>query len=116
MVGVDIDRQALEAARSNSRLNGVDASYTDSHGLSQSATTFDVVLANILSNPLKLLAPALLARLAPGGFLVLSGILERQSDEVSAAFARYNASMALTAWRREDGWVCLAGTRTPQPH
>ena len=116
VVGVDIDPQALEAARSNSCLNGVDASYTDSHGLSQSATTFDVVLANILSNPLKLLAPALLARVAPGGFLVLSGILERQSDGVGAAFARYDPSMALAAWRSEDGWVCLAGTRAPQAH
>lgn len=116
VVGVDIDPQALEAARSNSRLNGVAASYTDSHGLSQSATTFDVVLANILSNPLKLLAPALLARVAPDGFLVLSGILDRQSDEVSAAFAQHDASLALAAWRREDGWVCLAGARAPQAH
>lgn len=116
VVGVDIDPQALEAARSNSHLNAVDASYTDSHGLSQSATTFDVVLANILSNPLKLLAPALLARVAPGGFLVLSGILERQSDEVAESFARHDPSLALAAWRSEDGWVCLAGTRTPTAH
>jgi ribosomal protein L11 methyltransferase len=116
VVGVDIDPQALEAARSNSRLNGVDASYTDSHGLSQSATTFDVVLANILSNPLKLLAPALLARVAPGGSLVLSGILERQSDEIGAAFARDDAAMALATWRSDGGWVCLAGTRARQAH
>jgi len=116
VVGVDIDPQALEAARSNSRLNGVDASYTDSHGLSQSATTFGVVLANILSNPLKLLAPALVARVAPGGFLVLSGILERQCGEVSAAFARHDASVALAPWRGEDGWVCLAATRAPTAH
>lgn len=113
VVGVDIDPQALAAARSNSAANGVDASYTDSHGLSQSATTFDVVLANILSNPLKLLAPALVARVAPRGFLVLSGILERQSDEVIAAFGRAPASLPLSPWRSDDGWVCLAGTRTP---
>ena len=65
----------------NSSANGVDASYTDSHGLSQRATTFDVVLANILSNPLKLLAPVLVARVAPRGSLVLSGILERQARQ-----------------------------------
>ena len=111
VVGVDIDPQALEAARSNSRMNGVDASYTDSHGLSQSATTFDVVLANILSNPLKLLAPALVARVVPGGFLVLSGILERQCDEVIAAFRDTPAPLQLSPWRNADGWVCLAGTR-----
>jgi ribosomal protein L11 methyltransferase len=116
VVGVDIDPQALEAARSNSQLNGVNASYTDSHGLSQSATTFGVVLANILSNPLKLLAPALVARVAPGGFLVLSGILERQCGEVSAAFARHDASVALAPWRSEEGWVCLAATRAPTAH
>ena len=116
VVGVDIDPQALEAARSNSQMNGVDASYTDSHGLSQSATTFDVVLANILSNPLKLLAPALVARVAPGGFLVLCGILERQCDEVIAAFTRAPASLRLSPWRSEEGWVCLAGTRNPTAH
>lgn len=116
VVGVDIDPQALEAARSNSRMNAVDASYTDSHGLSQSATTFDVVLANILSNPLKLLAPALVARVTPGGSLVLSGILDRQSDDVVAAFSRTSASLRLTPWRSEEGWVCLAGTRAPAAH
>ncbi len=47
---------------------------------------FDIVVANILSNPLKLLAPALLARVAPAGALVLSGVLERQADEVIATY------------------------------
>ena len=69
VMGIDIDPQALAAARANTSANDAAASYTDSHGLSQSATTFDIVLANILSNPLKLLAPALLARVSERGAL-----------------------------------------------
>ncbi len=111
VVGVDIDPQALDAARSNSRANGVPASYTDLNELSQSAATFDIVLANILSNPLKLLAPALCTRVAPRGSLVLSGILERQADEVIATYRQADAAMPLSVWRSTDGWVCLAGAR-----
>lgn len=109
IVGTDIDPQAVVAARRNSEINGIRARYTDPSALAAGA--FDIVLANILSNPLKLLAPALLARLAPGGALVLSGILERQSDEVIAAYAEVDASFALAPWRNEDGWTCLAGRR-----
>jgi ribosomal protein L11 methyltransferase len=111
VVGVDIDPQALAAARANSRANAANARYTDSDGLSKSAITFDVVLANILSNPLKLLAPVLVARVAPRGSLVLSGVLERQADEVMAAYRRADATLALKVWQSEDGWVCLVGTR-----
>ena len=116
VVGVDIDPQALEVAKVNSSANDVDASYTDSHGLSQRATTFDVVLANILSNPLKLLAPVLVARVAPRGSLVLSGILERQAEAVIATYLRTDANLQLGVWRREDGWVCLVGRRTGMAH
>lgn len=111
VMGIDIDPQALAAARANASANGVAASYTDSHGLSQSATTFDIVLANILSNPLKLLAPALLARVSPRGSLVLSGILDRQAEELIATYRHADPSLPLEVWRRADGWVCLAGTR-----
>ena len=50
---------------------------------------FDVVVANILSNPLRLLAPALLARVKKGGYLVLSGILERQAEELIEVYGSY---------------------------
>jgi ribosomal protein L11 methyltransferase len=72
---------------------------------------FDIVVANILSNPLKLLAPALLARVAPGGTLVLSGVLERQADEVMSAYREADAAVELRIWNTADGWVCLAGER-----
>ncbi|MBC8118660.1 MAG: 50S ribosomal protein L11 methyltransferase [Burkholderiaceae bacterium] len=112
VMGIDIDPQALAAARANASANEVAASYTDSQGLSQSATTFDIVLANILSNPLKLLAPALLARVSPRGALVLSGILERQAEDLIATYRNADPSLPLAVWRKADGWVCLAGMRT----
>jgi ribosomal protein L11 methyltransferase len=107
---IDIDPQALDAARANARTNEVAASYTGPDELAPSAT-FDIVLANILSNPLKLLAPALLTRVAPGGSLVLSGILERQAGDVIATYRHADPALPLEVWRREEGWVCLAGTR-----
>ena len=110
VVGVDVDDQALEAARANAAANHVSARYTGPDNLH--AGSFDIVVANILSNPLKLLAPALLARVAPRGALVLSGVLERQSDEVIAAYRAVDPSVPLQVWRASEGWVCLAGTRS----
>ena len=116
VIGTDIDAQAIEAARANSHANGIAdalAHYTAPDSLPfGTGATFDIVLANILANPLKLLAPALLARVAPGGALVLAGILERQTAEMIALYFRLDPSLPLAPWRSEDGWVCLAGTRT----
>ncbi len=111
VVGSDIDPQALQAARANSEANAVRADYTEPDSLR--AGTWDVVLANILSNPLMLLAPALLARVAPGGALVLSGVLARQADQVIEAYRAVDASVPLSVWAADEGWVCLAGHR---PH
>jgi ribosomal protein L11 methyltransferase len=109
IVGVDIDEQALAAARANTTANAVAARYTGPAGLAPGL--FDIVVANILSNPLKLLAPALLARVAPGGALVLSGVLERQANEVIAAYREADATVDLRVWQAADGWVCLTGRR-----
>jgi ribosomal protein L11 methyltransferase len=109
-VGIDVDDQALEAARANAAANHVSARYTGPDKLHTGS--FDIVVANILSNPLKLLAPALLARVAPRGALVLSGVLERQSDEVIATYRAIDPTVPLQVWRASEGWVCLAGTRS----
>jgi ribosomal protein L11 methyltransferase len=109
ITGTDIDAQALQAARANSAANRVDADYTEPDSLR--AGTWDIVLANILSNPLKLLAPALLSRVAPGGALVLSGVLERQAGEVIEAYRSADPGVALSVWATDEGWVCLAGRR-----
>lgn len=109
VVGVDVDEQALQAARTNAATNHITARYTGPDDLH--AGSFDIVVANILSNPLTLLAPALLTRVAPHGALVLSGVLERQSGEVIAAYRDVDPTLPLQVWRASEGWVCLAGTR-----
>jgi len=106
VVGIDLDQQALHTARANSEANSVSARYTVPAALPPG--TFDVVLANILANPLLLLAPALIARVRKGGALVLSGVLARQADEMIAAYATGVPALSLALWRRNDDWVCLA--------
>ncbi len=109
VVGTDLDQQALDTARANSEANSVSARYTVPAALPPG--TFDVVLANILANPLLLLAPALIARVRAGGALVLAGVLARQADEVIAAYATAEPALTLALWRRDEDWVCLAGRR-----
>jgi ribosomal protein L11 methyltransferase len=106
VTGIDIDPQALVSAAENARINDVAiAVQSSSDALPPPA---DVVVANILSNPLKLLAPMLMSLVAPGGTLVLSGVLERQIEEVSQF---YGESLPVAPWRVRDGWVCLVGSR-----
>lgn len=106
VVGVDIDPQALVATRDNAVRNRVQVEVRAS--ADERPPPADVVVANILSSPLKLLAPVLVDLVRPGGALVLSGVLERQVDEVSAAYA---PRLALSVAGLSDGWACLAGTK-----
>jgi ribosomal protein L11 methyltransferase len=69
---------------------------------------FDIVVANILSNPLKALAPAICSHVRPGGQLALSGILAEQAEELIAAYAPW---VPLAVADTREGWVCLAGTK-----
>jgi ribosomal protein L11 methyltransferase len=71
-----------------------------------SSEKFNVVVANILSSPLKLMAPMLAGRVAAGGSLVLSGVLARQAEEVAAAYAPF---IQLSVWAEHEGWVALSG-------
>lgn len=105
-VGVDIDPNAVDASRYNAERNHVEATFALPDDAPEG--TFDLVVANILSNPLKLMAAMLCARVRPGGRLVLSGVLERQAEEVAAAYA---SAIPLTVWRARDGWVCLHGVK-----
>ena len=106
-VAIDIDPQALAATRDNAQRNRV-AVQVRAAGAAEPLAPAGVVLANILSNPLKLLAPMLASLVAPGGALVLCGVLERQADEVAACYAPH-LPVAPVAVR--EGWVCLAGVR-----
>ena len=106
VAGVDIDPLAVEAARANAERNGVMATFHDS---AQPVTgAYDLVVANILSNPLRLLAPAICAHVRRGGRLALSGILREQADEIMTIYGQWLPMQV--ADFRED-WVCLAGTK-----
>ena len=115
-----LDRAALSASRidhvvfGNALQTSGDALYGARHvalkaGLpDQASGVYQTVLANILATPLKLLAPLLCARVASGGSLVLAGILERQSEELKAAYSPY---AKLEVSDAEDGWILMTATR-----
>lgn len=98
---VDIDEAAVDSTRLNAEANKVQLKA----GLSDLATgRYDIVLANILATPLKVLAPLLCEHVAQGGSLVLAGILERQAEELKLAYAPY---AALEVSDSEDGWILM---------
>lgn len=106
VTGVDIDPQAVVAAEYNAERNAVTARFADSaHAIEGQ---FDIVVANILSNPLKALAPAICGHVRAGGRLALSGILAEQADDLIACYAPY---LPLTVADTRDGWVCLSGVK-----
>lgn len=104
VLGVDIDDRALESARYNAERNRVELSLR--HSQQALNETFDLVVANILTNPLCVLAPLLAGRVAAGGRLALSGVLESQAQQVIAAYAPY---IALAVGATHEGWCRLEG-------
>ena len=105
-IATDIDPSALEAARYNANRNAVPLEVFDAQAAF--AATASITVANILANPLRMLAPVLASHTRAGGWIALSGILASQADEVAGAYA---------AWARlhvadsQDDWVLLAGRR-----
>lgn len=106
VLGVDIDDNALIAARDNAENNQVVMALR--HTREALDESFAIVVANILTNPLCVLAPLLAARVAAGGHLVLSGVLETQAEEVIAAYAPY---LSLRVGAVHEGWVRLEGNK-----
>jgi ribosomal protein L11 methyltransferase len=101
VVAVDIDPAAVESTLANAETNHVQLLV----GLPDKAVgQFETVLANILATPLKVLAPLLCTHVAPGGSLVLAGILERQVSELQEAYQPY---CTLRVSDSEDGWVLM---------
>ena len=98
---VDIDTAAIDATRTNAADNGVPLNAAPPDA---ARGRYPLVLANILATPLKLLAPVLAAHVAPGGALVLAGILERQADELKAAYAPW---CTLEVVDLDDGWILM---------
>ncbi len=105
-LGVDIDPQALVAARANAARNQVDVRFVDTETTPDFQADF--VVANILANPLILLAPLLAEHLSKGGRIALSGILEAQAEEVMNAYAPW---FAMCVGASDEGWVLLEGLR-----
>ncbi len=105
VVGVDIDPAAVESTRLNAEANHVQMGA----GLPDAAQgEHDLVLANILATPLKVLAPLLCSHVKPGGHLVLAGILSRQADELIEAYAPW---VSLSVSDEEDGWILMTARK-----
>ena len=98
---VDIDQAAVESTRANAEANHVQLQT----GLPDKAVgSYQTVLANILATPLRVLAPLLCAHVEKGGNLVLAGILDRQADELKAAYAPY---CQLQVHDAQEGWILM---------
>jgi ribosomal protein L11 methyltransferase len=106
VIGVDIDPQAIIASHDNAKQNYVEIDFFDADSFSHQ--TFDVVVANILSSALMVLAPALASYCRAGGKIALSGILEAQSDTL---IARYSEWFIMDTPTRKDAWILLTGTK-----
>jgi ribosomal protein L11 methyltransferase len=108
VTGVDIDAQAIAASRANAEANGVAVRFCAPDEIGE-ANPFDVVIANILADPLEMLAPLLAARVNAGGSICLSGILESQAAGLIGVYSRW---FNIDAWSEEETWVALAGERS----
>jgi ribosomal protein L11 methyltransferase len=106
---VDIDEAAVTSTELNAQANGVQLRA----GLPDKAQgQYQTVLANILATPLKVLAPLLCSYVAPGGHLVLAGILERQAEELKAAYAPW---VVLEVADTQEGWILMTAKVVPRP-
>ncbi|MEO8418840.1 MAG: 50S ribosomal protein L11 methyltransferase, partial [Methylophilaceae bacterium] len=106
VIGVDIDPQAIQSSCYNAEQNAVDAEFFMANQLPDEK--FDLVVANILSSALSVLAPALATTCKQNGEIALSGILREQAESVSNVYAEWfemNAPVFM------DSWVLLTGTR-----
>ncbi len=108
VVGVDIDPQSIIATNENAERNAtpIRCWLPDEFEAAQKGVRYDIVIANILAGPLQTLVPVLTSRIGANGYMILSGILESQADDVIAAYAPH---IQLSVWKKQDGWVALAG-------
>ena len=103
---VDIDENALIATEYNAQRNGVDVNIQSAND--EFKVSADVLVANILSAPLKVLAAAFASIVRPGGRIALSGILVEQEDELCEV---YQKQFDMKPFDRLEGWVCLEGVK-----
>jgi ribosomal protein L11 methyltransferase len=103
--GIDVDAQAVQSSRDNALANQVVAAFALPEGTPQPA---DIVMANILTNPLKMLAPLLAGATRQGGRIVLSGVLSEQAADVEQIYSQW---FKLNTTVMEEGWACLSGIK-----
>ena len=103
---VDLDEQAVEVTRRNAAANGVAVNACPPEALAPAR--YDLVVSNILAQPLVMLAPLLAARTAERGGIALSGILESQAEGVVRAYTNW---FDIEVVAREEQWALLAGRR-----
>jgi len=113
-IGVDIDPQAVQASCDNAIANQADATFylpdarLEVNSNNESGQQSDIVVANILTNPLKLLAPLLAGLCRPAGRIVLSGILSEQADDVVKIYSQW---FNLVPTVMDEGWACVSGCK-----
>ena len=108
VVAVDIDPEAIATARANVSANGCDALIEVGEPALTDGCSADVLVANILAEPLLALAPRFAALVRPEGRIALAGLLAVQAAPVTAA---YRPHFALELAGQRGDWVLLAGTR-----
>jgi len=108
VLATDIDPSALEATRANARANGIETDFEVVYPAALDAVRVDLVIANILANPLQELAAELAGYLRTGGVILLTGILEDQAGAVMASYASW---IDFEPPQQRGEWVLLAGTR-----
>jgi ribosomal protein L11 methyltransferase len=106
VVGIDIDPQAVQAAAQNAERNHVAARFYLPDAAPEAQ--YDVVVANILSNPLKVLAPALSALVRRGGRIALSGVLAEQAEDVGGVYSEW---FDMNPPVFDEGWACVTGIK-----
>ena len=106
VIGVDIDNQAIKASKDNSEMNNVQISWSNTK--EKIDFKADLVVANILSSALSVLAPILAEHCITNGKIALSGILESQEDDIKKI---YNSWFDLDPSYKKDGWVLISGTK-----
>ena len=106
VLGVDIDPQALIASKDNAILNNVTIELAASSEPIEIKA--DLIVANILSSALSILAPALAGYCKPNGMIALSGILEVQENDIKEIYKEWFDIINIT---RKEGWVCISGIR-----
>jgi ribosomal protein L11 methyltransferase len=106
VAGIDIDHDALRAAQANAAVNEVSARFAGARAPLPAPA--DLVVANILASPLKVLAPLLAAQTRPGGRIVLAGLLDAQAEEIATVYAPW---FDMNVFDHAEGWAALEGTR-----